>query len=240
MSEQPHLVVEPLTPEEDTGQRRQQLGQDYALLRAARSVGGRISSRGGRPHVILNPEVFGLEPPAADDEHRELKLPRILRNSVFLPTEDRALTPLEFTGPFRKTPAKERKFLAGCTRKLELPRHIAIEAGADYERRAIETVNSTGLALSELGATPDDPVRAVLIDCRDENLAAEIVESKRDSLPWCENLKLRDDGSLPVGWHGSPLRVEEKRELLQQQQQDRAAKRKRIEKVARQMLREGA
>ena len=172
MSKQPHLVTEPLTPEEDTELRRQQLGIDYAPLRAARSVGGSISTRGGHPHVILNPEVFGLEPPDADDEHRDLKLPHILRNSVFLPTEDRMLTPLEFTSPFRKTPAKERKFLAGCTRKPELPRHIAIETGTDFERRAIATTEE--LALKKVGATPDELVRAVLVDCKDDKLAAEI------------------------------------------------------------------
>ena len=240
MSKQPHLVTEPLTPEEDTELRRQQLGIDYAPLRAARSVGGSISTRGGHPHVILNPEVFGLEPPDADDEHRDLKLPHILRNSVFLPTEDRMLTPLEFTGPFRKTPARERTFLAGCTRKPELPRHIAIEAGADYERRAIETMNSTGLALKKVGATPDEPVRAVLVDCKDDDLAAEIIESKRDSLPWCEDLKLRPDGTLPVGWHGLPLNRVEQDLLRDQSTRDRAEKRKRIEKLTRQMLRESA
>jgi hypothetical protein len=238
MSEQPHLVVEPLTPEEDAQLRRQQLELDYVLHRVARSVGGHVSTRGGHDHVILNPEVFGLEPPDADDEHRELKLPRILRNSVFVPTEDRTLTPLAFTAPFRKTPKKEREFFDKCTRKPELPRHIAIEAGADYERRAIEPVNSTGLALDKLGATPDEPVRAVLVDCKDEKLAAETVDSKRDRLPWCENLKLRPDGSLPADWHKSPLSVEERNLLTRQQAEDRAAKRARRDKVIRQMQRE--
>jgi hypothetical protein len=240
MSKQPHHVTEPLTPEEDTEARRRQLELDYASLRAARSVGGCISTRGGHPHVILNPEVFGLEPPAADDEHRDLKLPRILRNSVVVPTEDRTLTPLEFTGPFRKTPAKERKFLAGCTRKPELPRHIAIEAGADYERRAIETMNSTGLALKKAGVTPGELVRAVLVDCRDARLAAEIIESKRDSLPWCEDLKLRPDGTLPVGWHGLPLNSVEQSLLRDQSTKDRAQRRAEVEKLTRQMLRESA
>jgi hypothetical protein len=240
MSEQPHLVVEPLTPEEDAQLRRQQLELDYVLHRVARSVGGHVSTRGGHDHVILNPEVFGLEPPDADDEHRELKLPRILRNSVFVPTEDRTLTPLAFTAPFRKTPKKEREFFDKCTRKPELPRHIAIEAGADYERRAIEPVNSTGLALDKLGATPDEPVRAVLVDCKDEKLAAETVDSRRDELPWDEDLQLRPDGSLPVGWHGLPLSPFEKRELEVQTRWDRAEKRKRLEKLTRQMLREGA
>jgi hypothetical protein len=148
------------------------------------------------------------------------------------------LTPLEFTSPFRKTPAKERKFLAGCTRKPELPRHIAIEAGADYERRAIATTEE--LALKKAGVTPGELVRAVLVDCRDERLAAEIVESKRDSLPWCEDLKLGPGGGLPIGWHGLPLNSVEQRLLKDQSTEDRAQKRKRLEKLTRQMLRESA
>jgi hypothetical protein len=236
MSKQPHLVTEPLTPEEDTELRRQQLGIDYAPLRAARSVGGSISTRGGHPHVILNPEVFGLEPPDADDEHRDLKLPHILRNSVFLPTEDRTLTPLEFTSPFRKTPAKEREFLAEWTRKPALTRHTAIETGTDFERRGIST--NEGLALKKVGATPDELVRAVLVDCRDERLAAEIVESKRDSLPWCEDLKLGPGGGLPIGWHGLPLNPVEQRLLRDQGIKDRARRRAEVEKLTRQMLRE--
>ena len=238
MSEQQHLITEPLTPEEDTDARRRQLELDYASLRAARSVGGCIASRGGHPHVILNPEVFGLDAPPADDEHRELKLPRILRNSVFVPTEDRTLTALAFTGPLRKTPKKEREFLAKWTRKPELSRSTVIETGTDFERRAIATTEK--LALMELGVTPAETVRAVLVDCKDERLAAEIVESKRDSLPWCEDIELRPDGTLPVGWHGLPLNSVEQRLLKDQRTKDRAQKRKRLEKLTRQMLRESA
>jgi len=239
MDDQPALFVEPLTPEEDIEARRQQLELDYALVRVARSVGGHVSSRGGRPYVIPNPEALGLEAPADDDEHPDLKLPRILRNSVYLPLGDRTLTPRAFTAPFRKTPAKERAFMAGCTREGMLSRYIAVEAGAEYERRAIEPVNSAALALDALGATPADQVRAVRIDCRDEKLAAEIVESQRDSLPWVE-VEIRSDGSLEAGWHGGRLSPSEQELLKLQHRADRAQKRHRLEKLARQMLRESA
>ncbi|MBW1906954.1 MAG: hypothetical protein JRJ24_16960, partial [Deltaproteobacteria bacterium] len=234
MSKQPRLVTELLTPEEDTEARRQQLEQhDFALLRAAKAAGARIAAPADR-FTILNPEALGLDAPPPDDEHRELKLPRIRRRDVYLPLDDRTLTAREFTGPFRKTPKKEREFLAKCTRGAELPRHTVIETGTDFERRAIATTEE--LALKKAGVTPGEPVRAVLVDCKDESLAAEIVESKRDSLPWCEDLKLGPGGGLPIGWHGLPLNSVEQRLLQDQSTKDRAEKRKRIEKLTRQML----
>jgi hypothetical protein len=238
MSEHPHLVTEPLTPEEDTEARLRQLEQhDFALLRAAKAAGARVAARANQ-FIILNPEVLGLDAPPADDEHRELKLPRIRRRDVYLPLDGRTLTARAFTGPRRKTPKKEREFLDKCTRKPELPRLTVIETGTDFERRAIATDGE--LALREADVTPGDPVRAVLVDCKDERLAAEIVESKRDSLPWCEDLKLRPDGTLPIGWHGLPLNSVEQRLLKDQSTEDRAQKRKRLEKLTRQMLRESA
>ncbi|MBW2380549.1 MAG: hypothetical protein JRG70_13530, partial [Deltaproteobacteria bacterium] len=94
------------------------------------------------------------------------------------------------------------------------------------------------LALRDVGATPGELVRALRVDCRDESLAAELVESKRDSLPWCENLKPRADGSLDADWHKGPLSVEERNLLKQQQAGDLAAKRERRDRVIREMQRE--
>ena len=53
-------------------------------------------------------------------------------------------------------------------------------------------------------------------------------------------MKLRPDGTLPAGWHGLPLNRVEQDLLRDQSTRDRAEKRKRIEKLTRQMLRESA
>jgi hypothetical protein len=125
-----------------------------------------------------------------------------------------------------------------CTRKPGLSRHTVIETGTDYERRGIAT--GEGLALREANATPGESIRALLVDCKDERIAAEVVESKRDSLPWCEDLKLGPDGTLPIGWHGLPLNSVEQRLLKDQSTKDRARRRAEVEKLTRQMLRESA
>ena len=235
MSRAPHIHTEALTPDEDTEARRQQHELPYAMIRAAKSVGGKIANRGGHPFVLLNPERFGLEPPAADDEHGDLKLPHILPNSVFLPTEGRTLTPLAFTDPFRKTPKKEREFLAKWTREPELPTFFDVEAGNENERRAVEDDLAT--ALAKVAPVEGEPLRACIIKCRDKDLAVELAEQKRDALPWREGLKLRPDGTLDADWHRGRLTAAEARLLRQQQDSDRRAKQARRDATIRSMLR---
>ncbi|MGB8223907.1 MAG: hypothetical protein WCF10_15070, partial [Polyangiales bacterium] len=128
---------------------------------------------------MTNPEVLGLEGPKPDDDHPMLKLPIIRRREVYLPLEDRTLTPRAFTDPFRKTPKKAIEFMAECTRDPVLPRFFVVET---EEHRA--TGKTEALALDALGAAPGDTVRAVIIDCDNEKLAEQIAEEQHDSLPW--------------------------------------------------------
>ena len=226
-----HLFTQKRTPEEDMELRLRDLEEhDYALLRAAKAAGARIGDCAGH-YVILNPEVLGLEAPRPDDEQPSLSLPRIRRRDAYLPMEDRTLTPRAFTDPFRKTPEKARAFMAKCTREPELPRFFVVET---EDHRATGTTEP--LALDALGATPGDKVRAVIIDCDNEELAAQIADEQHDSLPWADDLELGSTGRLPFGWHGLRLTHEETRARDEQVRFDRAEKRKRIEKVARQML----
>jgi hypothetical protein len=202
----------------------------------------RVASRGRYDLVVLNPEALGLEPPATDDEYRELSLPRVRRRGLYLPANGRTLTPLEVCDRWMKTPQKKREFLEGCTRAPQLTGYVVIEAGADYERRAIATAPTKklaeGLALEKAGATADGPLRAVLLECKDDEVATKVVEEKRDSLPWAEGLELRPDGELPVGWHNCQLTRGEKERLKEQADRDRRAKRDRRDRVIRQMQRE--
>lgn len=230
-----HLYTHPRTPEEEMELRLRDLEEhDYALLRAAKAAGASIVTRAGM-YCINNPEVMGLEAPAPDDEQPTLRLPQIHRREVFLPLEDRTLTPRAFTDPFRKTPEKAIEFMAKCTRPPILPRFTGVETD---QHRAIGKTEA--LALDALGATPGDTVRAVLIDCDNEKLAMQIIEEQHDSLPWAEDLELGSTGRLPFGWHGQRLTLEETRARDEQVRLDRSEKRKRIEKLARQMLREHA
>ena len=233
MSEQQHLVTVPLTSEEDTEARLRELDLDYALIRAAKAAGSDVAGW-GEQYIIVSPEKLGLDAPPADDEHFRLKLPQIRRRDVYLPLDGRTLTSRGFTAPLRKTKKREREFLAKCTRKPALTRHTAIETGTDFERRAIST--NEGLAIEEANVTPGETVRAVLVDSKNERIASEYVESNRDSLPWCEDLRLGPDGTLPIGWHGLPLSLVEQQRLRDQGIKERAQKRKRIEKLTRQML----
>jgi hypothetical protein len=203
---------------------------DYALLRAAKAAGARIGDCAGH-YVILNPTVLGLEAPKPDDEQPSLSLPRIRRRDAYLPMEDRALTPRAFTEPFRKTPAKAIKFMAKCTREPELPRFFGVRTDNHLAVGATEP-----LALDAIGAVPGDTVQAVLIDCDNEKLAGQIAKERQDSLPWAEDLEIGSTGRPPFGWHGLRLTHEETRARDEQVRFDRAEKRKRIEKVARQML----
>jgi len=228
-----HLYTQPRTPEEDMELRLRDLEiHDFALLRAAKAAGVHVVTRAGY-YVILYPEVMGLEAPKPDDEQPTFSLPQIRRRDVYLPLENRTLTPRAFTDPCRKTPEKARAFMAECTREPELPRIFVVETG---EHRA--TGKTEALALDALGATPGDTVRAVLIDCDNENLAMQIAEEQHDTLPWAEGLEIGSTGRLPFGWHGLRLTPEEMNARDFQVRVDRAEKRKRIEKVTRQMLRE--
>ena len=235
MSKQPPLVTVPLTPEEDRDARLRELDLDYALVRVAKAAGSDVAGW-GEQYIIVSPEIFGLDAPPADDGHFRLKLPQIRRRDVFLPLDGRTLSARAFTSNLRKTPAKEREFLAKCTRKPGLTRHTAIETGAKFEYRGIST--NEELAIRDANVAPGETVRAVLIDSKNERIAEEYVESNRDSLPWCEDLRLGPDGTLPIGWHGLSLNPVEQRLLRDQGIKERAQKRKRIEKLTRQMLRE--
>jgi hypothetical protein len=203
---------------------------DYALVRPATVAGARIGNVAGHS-VILNPEALGFEAPKPDDEQPSLSLPRIRRRDVYIPMEDRTLTPRAFTDPWRKTPEKAIAFMAKCTREPELPRFFVVET---EDRRAVDKTEP--LALDAIGATPGDTVRAVIIDCDNEKLAEQIAEEQHDALPWAEDLKLGSMGRLPFGWHGLKLSDEEKRTRDEQAWVDRNEKRKRIEKITRQML----
>ena len=57
-------------------------------------------------------------------------------------------------------------------------------------------------------------------------------------MPWVEDLKFREDGTLPADWHRGPLSVVEQRVLAEQREQDASAKRARRDKVICSMLRE--
>ena len=235
MSEQQHLVTVPLTSEEDVDARLRELDLDYALIRAAKAAGSDVAGW-GEQYIIVSPEKLGLDAPPADDEHFRLKLPQIRRRDVYLPLDGRTLTSRGFTAPLRKTKKRERDFLAKCTRKPALTRHTAIETGTDFERRAIST--NEGLAIEEANVAPGETVRAVLVDSKNERIAEEYVESNRDSLPWCEDLRLGPDGTLPIGWHGLSLNLVEQQLLRDQGIKERARERKRVEKLTRQMLRD--
>lgn len=170
-----HRHTEPRTPEQDTEVRRLELERDWALVRAAKAGGGRVAGwTGGQ--TLVNPEVFGLKRPDADDEHHDLGLPRIRRRDVFLPLEDRTLTPLAFTEPLRKTPAKERKFLAKCTRAPELKRFYLFEAGNDHERRALSVDPKE--ALDAVRPSPGELIRGVVLDCHDKPTATVLAEKQ--------------------------------------------------------------
>jgi hypothetical protein len=226
-----HLHTQERTPEEDTELRLRSLEEhDYALVRAAEAAGGRVGNVAGYT-VILNPEALGLEAPALDNEQPSLSLPRIYRRTVYLPMEDRTLSPRAFTDPWRKTPEKAAAFLAKCTRDPELPWFFVVET---KDHRA--TGKTEPLALDAIGATPGDTVRAVIIACDNEQLAEQIAEEQHDSLPWSEDLKLGSTGRLPFGWHGQKLTDEERYARDVQARIDRIEKRKRIEKVTQQML----
>ena len=233
---------EPLTLEEDTEWRLSGLvTQDYGVRRAVKSQGAHLSSRGGHNDVVLNPEVIGLEPPPIDDEHRELKLPRVLRRGIYLPMDDRTLTPLEVFDKWMKTPAKRRKFVLACTREPTLPVFTGIKAGTEFSRLGIATAHTAKLAeemaLDKVGAQPGEKCLAVRIECRDRALAMELIQTKGDALPWGE-VTLDQDGGLPVGWHGCRLTREEQDRLKEQADRDRRAKRDRRDRVIRSMQRE--
>ena len=72
-----------------------------------------------------------------------------------------------------------------CTRDPVLPRFFAVRTD-DH----LAIVKTEPLALDAIGATPGDTVQAVLIDCDNEDLAMQIAEEQRDSLPWSEGLEL--------------------------------------------------
>jgi hypothetical protein len=116
------------------------------------------------------------------------------------------------------------------------------EAGAEHERLAIATAATAKfaeeLAIKKARVTSSEPLRAVLVECRDDRLAAEIVETLRDALPWAEGLELRPDGELPVGWHNCQLTRGEKERLEEQANRDRRAKKDRRDRVIRSMQRE--
>jgi hypothetical protein len=237
------IYTEPLTVEEDSEARLRQVDErDHSLLPAFESKGVRVASRGRYDLVVLNPEALGLEPPSTDEECRELSLPRVRRRGLYLPANGQTLTPLEVCDRWMKTPEKKREFLLGCTKAPALTRYVAIEAGAEFERLGLATASTAKvaeeLALKKARAKPGEPCRAVLVECRDDQLAAEIVETLRDSLPWAEGLELRPDGSLSADWHGGALNREEKLRLRDQQGEDHRAKRARRAKVIRSMERE--
>ena len=228
-----HLYTQPRTPEEDMELRLRDLEEhDYALLRAAKAAGGSIANWAGY-FVITNPEALGFEAPKPDCEQPTFSLPQIRRRDVYLPMEDRALTPRAFTDPFRKTPKKAIEFMAKCTRAPILPRFFGVRTDAHLAVGATES-----LALDAIGATPGDKVEAVLIDCDNEKLAMQIAEEQSDSLPWAKHLEIGSTGRLPFGWHGQRLTPEEMNARDLQVRTDRAAKRARRDRVIREMQRE--
>jgi hypothetical protein len=140
-----------------------------------------------------------------------------------------------------KTPEKKREFLLGCTKAPALTRYMVAEAGAEFERRAIAmapaAADAEEMALKKAKAKPGEPLRAVLLECRDDQLATEIAEARRDELPWAE-VELRSDGELPADWHNCRLTRRESERLTQQAGRDQRAKRDRRDRVIRSMQRE--
>lgn len=235
-----HIYREPLTTEEDTAARQRQFEErDYALLKAFELKGVRVASR-GHDFIVLNPELLGFKPLSTDDEHRELSLPRVVRRGLYLPVSGQTRTTLDVCDTWTKTVEKRREFYSGCEKEPTLPQYIVIEAGAEFERRAIAAAakDAEELALQKVKARPGEPLRGVVLECRDDALATELVETMRDQLPWAEGLELRPDGELPVGWHGCALSRDEQERLKEQAGRDRRAMRERRAKVIRSMQRE--
>jgi hypothetical protein len=230
------LFVEDLTAEEQAEARLKLLETtEFALLRALKAGGVQVAHHGGR-YIALVDKCLCRDALPIDPEHPDLTRPRIRKFDMYCPLHEVSLNPRQVTDRWRKTPAKSKKFLADVFPQVpQGTDYYLAEAGEDYERRAVASDIQT--AIDQVGAMPDEPLRACIIRCRSKERAVEIAEELRDSLPWAEDLKFRPDGALPADWHRGPLSPIEQRLLKQQQAGDLAAKHARRDKTIREMQR---
>lgn len=233
----PHRYEVPLTEEELAQARLELLEQsEFSLLKALRA-GGIGTTFSGAGYIALTDQCLCSDPLPVDPESPDFSRPRIYPRKLHCVLHDVEHSVRQVTDRWRKTPAQAQKYLAKAQPSvLPLPDFYDIEAGEDLSRRGVST--DLRQALSEAGARPGEKVRGCLIRCRDAELASEIADTKRDELPWVEDLKFREDGTLPADWHRGPLSVVEQLELERQQAEDAAAKRARRDRVIRQMMRE--
>lgn len=238
MSGAPHTYIEPLTPDEvDEARLRILETGDHGLLRAFKAGGIRTTHRGGS-YIALVDECFCAEPQRVDSEAPDRDRPRIRKQSLFCPMHEHSMSVREALDRFMKTKAAKRKFLEKAQPILpEPPTFYAVEAG---EGKATRLAVSADLqeAIAKVAPADGETFRAVVLRCRDEELAVELAEKKRDALPWCEGLELGPDGNLPADWHGGRLTAQEALLLKRQTDQDRRAKRLRREKLIREMERQ--
>lgn len=236
-----HRIEIPLTPEQDIALRRAKLQEPWALLRALKSVGARIIDVAGA-HAVSNPEILGLDRPPVTSEQPNLLLPQIRENGLWIPLENRMASPLEATGPFRKTAAKEAKFLAEATPEPQRQKFAVVQSGPDWRRTGIATSPSSALAqeeaLAQANVTPGEKFRIVEVIAVDQESVERALEESGDSLPWATDLTLRPDGTLPALWHNCKPSGFERETSLRQMAEDRRAKKERRDRVIRDMMRE--
>ena len=237
MSRHPARFVEDLTAEEKTEARLTQLDEHaHVLLRAFKAAGVPTGSWGGT-YVVRSERCFCHAPLPIDPEHPDPTRPRIVQNGLYCVMHETTLTPRQACDKWMKTPAQKAKFLQKVfPHEPQGTDHFVVEAGERFERRGIDSSPEQALYIAE--AVEGESVRVCIVRCRDKALATEIVERRRDELPWRTDVKLRPDGSLPASWHGGPLSGPEQETLRLQQEQDRAAKRERRDRVIREMQRE--
>ena len=237
MNPQPHTKIEPLS-EEELAERRLELLKttDYSLLRALKAGGIRTSHQGGHFIAVVTENLCPNRCPV-DPERPTLTQWRIERSGGFCPICEARSSVAAVLDRFMKTKSQKMKFLKKAQPYVVDGEDICVvEAGPNYERRGVDT--DIQKAIDEAGATPDEPLRACKLHCRDRARAVEIADEQRDSLPWAEGLKLRPDGDLPADWHKGRLTIKEQQLLERQQYEDRRAKKARRDRIIREIQRE--
>jgi hypothetical protein len=233
----PCLFVEERTAEELAELRLKTLeGAEYGILRALRARGTGTASWAGC-FIACVDKNYCANRCAVDPEHPGPTRPRVRQFDVLCPLCGERSSLRKVCDGAMKSPAKRMKFLERAQPNVAPdPDWVVLETGADFERLGVG-LNSQA-ALADAGANLTESVRVCLIRCRSMARAAELADEKRGEISWVTGLRRRADGSLDAGWHGGPLRPGEARLLKAQQDEDRAAKRGRRDRVIRDMQRE--
>ncbi|MDH3653830.1 MAG: hypothetical protein OEN21_06155 [Myxococcales bacterium] len=118
-----------------------------------------------------------------------------------------------------------------------LKRLYVFESGDNFEEQSADADAST--ALEAVRPSPKTRLRGVLIEAPSLRQAREILEAKRDELPWKElHGKLRSDQTLNANWHDAPLTLQEKTTLRTQEMEAMHDARRARAKLVSQLRRE--